>query len=190
MYEQANQPYLSLLFTTMLCTAYYGLFRVGEIAWTKSNHAAKVTDVQVASNKNKFMFVLRSSKTHMKESIPQIVKISNQCNKSTNSNSTQNDLQLPCPYELLRRYSAVRPPYHSKDKQFFVLSDHSPVTATLLHKCFKAVLIAENFNADLYQLHGICSGCAGDLLKLGLSMETIKKLGRWKSNVVFKYLKY
>ena len=59
----------------MLSTTCYGLFRVSELAWTKSGHAALVKDVQIASNKNKFLFVLRSSKTHGAESPPQLVKI-------------------------------------------------------------------------------------------------------------------
>ena len=44
-------------------------------------------------------------------------------------------------------------------------------------------------DSRLYNTHSLRTGCALDLLKLGLSVETIKKLGRWKSNTVFMYLK-
>ena len=60
----------------MISTAYFGLFRISKIAKTPSGHAALVNDVQIASNKNKFLFILRSSKTHGVGSKLQIVKIS------------------------------------------------------------------------------------------------------------------
>ena len=44
-------------------------------------------------------------------------------------------------------------------------------------------------HSELYLFHGFQSGRASDLLKLGVSVETIKKLGRWHSNAVFRYLK-
>ena len=36
-------------------------------------------------------------------------------------------------------------------------------------------------------MHGIRLGHVTDLLNLGVSVETIKKLGRWKSNAVYVY---
>ena len=40
-----------------------------------------------------------------------------------------------------------------------------------------------------FSVHSLRAGRACDLLSYGVSVETIKKLGRWKSNAVFKYLK-
>ena len=68
MYNAINQPYLATLFTTMLCTAYYGLFRISEIAFTGSGHTTLACNVHIAKNKEKFLFVLESSKTHRKGS--------------------------------------------------------------------------------------------------------------------------
>ena len=56
------QIYLTKLYSTMFCTAYYGMFRIGEIA--ASQHIIKAKDVHVRMNKNKLMFVLHTSKTH------------------------------------------------------------------------------------------------------------------------------
>ena len=39
-----------------------------------------------------------------------------------------------------------------------------------------------------FRIHGLSAGRACDLLKLDVSVETIKKLGRWKSNAVYSYL--
>ena len=69
----AAQPYLLILYRTILITAYYGLFRVGEL--NKGDHPVKVTDVHIGENKRKALFILRTSKTHWKDSPPQSVKI-------------------------------------------------------------------------------------------------------------------
>lgn len=174
----------------MLSIAYYGLFQICEIAETKSGHAALAKDVQIASNKNKFLFVLRSSKTHTEGSTPQFVKISSNGQvKGCVKQSHKNFDNSWCPYELLRCYASRHPPYKSDSEQFFVYSDGSPVAARHLRNCLKLALRSEKFDDRLYTLHSARSGRAMDLLKLGLSVETIKKLGRWKSNAVFKYLR-
>ena len=70
----SQQPYLTTLYKAILSTAYFGLFRVGEL--TDSPHVMKTKDVNIGMNKNKLMFVLRTSKTHWKDVPLQIVKIS------------------------------------------------------------------------------------------------------------------
>ena len=58
-----------------------------------------------------------------------------------------------------------------------------------MRKCLHLVLKLAGFRDELYTVHSLRIGWALDLLKLGLSIETIKKIGHWKSNAVFKYLK-
>ena len=89
-----SQAYLSLMYKTIFIIAYYGLFRIGEL--TYSPHAIAVGDVLRGVNKNKFLFSLKSSKTHAGESRPQnvkITKLSDSKEKTTNRNF--------CPFELL-----------------------------------------------------------------------------------------
>ena len=116
----------------MLSTAYYGLFCVSEIAGTKSGHAARAKDVQIASNKNKFMFLLRSSKTHSEGLQPQIIKISSDGFVKGATKKSQKQHNLFCPYRLLHDFAQNRPPYKEDDEQFFVFSDGSPVMAHVL----------------------------------------------------------
>ena len=165
---------------------------MSELTTTGSGHAVKVKDVQIGSNKNKFMFVLWSSKTHSKASKPQLVKITRTPRQESSMTPHRNNsnLLLPCPYQLLRQYVSGRKPYSNDNEQFFVFRDGSPVKAVQLRNCLKNVLKSAGFDHTLYSLHSLRSGRARDLLKLGLSVETIKKVGRWKSNAVFKYLKY
>ena len=195
----SNQPYLSLLYKTLFLTVYYGLFRVSELTSSCSNHAVKAKDVQIGFNKKKIMFILQSSKTHGEDAKPQIIKIASEENekafkhkKKSNANKAEysNTLKLPCPYSYLRDYALMHIPFSSDHEQFFIFRDGSPVSANNFQSCLKSSLKLVGFDSELYSLHSLRSGRAEDLLKLGLSIETIKKIGRWKSNAVFKYLKF
>ena len=53
----------------------------------------------------------------------------------------------------------------------------------------KTILKRAGFNEKIYCTHSMHIGHCGDLLKMGFSVETIKKLGRWRSNAVFDYLR-
>ena len=58
-----------------------------------------------------------------------------------------------------------------------------------MHKTLKIMLQRAGFNQLLYDTHSLRSGRRVDLVKYGISVETVKDLGRWKSNAVFIYLK-
>ena len=98
-YDEIGQPYLGLMYQTLISTAYFGLFRVGEL--TSGSHPVKACDVFIGDNKPKMLFVLRSSKTLTEGSTPQMIKIS-----STAQFTGQNF----CPYKLLREYSEGKRP--------------------------------------------------------------------------------
>ena len=81
--------------------------------------------------------------------------------------------------------------HHACDnEQFFVFADKSPISPSQLRSCLKLMIRKAGFDPRLYGTHSLRTGRTCDLLKLGLSVETIKKLGRWKLNEVFRYLKY
>ena len=182
---ERNQSYLSLLYQTILSTGYFGLFWIGEL--TKGEHPVLARDVHVGANKRKFLFILRTSKTHGKNVKPQSVKISSH-NKMSNQCKECNEYRTPCPYSLLRTYAQARGAF-SGNEIFFVFSDGSPVQPRHVRNCLKLVLIRLGFDHKLYTFHSLRIGRSQDLLKYGLSVETIKKLGRWQSNAVFRYLR-
>ena len=192
----SNQPYLADLYSALLGTAYFGLFRVGEL--TTGDHPVLVRDFHIGLNKRKMLFVLRSSKTHGLDTKPQLIKIAASSqrkyhlsmNQQSGSSSQTNDrgLELPCPFMLLWRYLARRTPYKSHTEPFFIFMDGSPVHPLHFRTCLKHSLNLAGFNERNYNTHSLWLGRSCDLYKLGLSVETIKKLGRWKSNIVFKYL--
>ena len=180
-----QQPYLSLLYRTIFTVAYYGLFRVGEV--TSGSHPILARDVFISDERQKIKFILRTSKTHTEGNEPQIVKISSTQKQGNTSKTSQ---AVPCPYTLMRQYSKVRGDYSNAESEpFFVLSNGSPVTPEHVRSCLKTILTELKYDASLFSFHSYRIGRSNDLLKLGLSVETIKKIGRWKSNAVFRYLK-
>ena len=98
-YRKTCQPFLQLLYKTLISTMYFGLFRFSEL--TSGTHPVLAKDVHIGMNKKKMLFILRTSKTHWKDVKPQLVKISTTCHKTCDQSLGQKKKQLPCPYELL-----------------------------------------------------------------------------------------
>ena len=175
-----------MLYHALFSTAYYGLFGVGEL--TCSPHVVKAADMHIGINKKRIMFVLQSSKTHSKSDLPQKIKITS-ASLTSKSHTKKMVLENFCPYNLLRKFLAVRPPQQTVNEQFFVFSDSSPVSPSNFRTCLKTVLELARINSNDYSTHSFPIGRGCDLIKLGVSVETIKHLGRWQSNAVFAYLK-
>ena len=186
-YHKTCQPFLQLLYKTLISTMYFGLFRVSEL--TSGAHPVLSKDVHIGMNKKKMLFILRTSKTHWKNVKPQLVKISTTCHKTCHQSPGQKKKQLPCPYELLRKYAKRRGSYETDNEPFFVFSDRSPVRPEQLRRVLKTILREAGFNEHAYDTHSLRTRRTCDLYKLGISVETIKNIGRWKSNAVFKYLR-
>ena len=186
LFEQ--QQYLCIMYHTIMTTAYFGLFRVGEL--TKGDHPVKVTDVLVADNKNNILILLRTSKTHGEDSYPQTIKIiGNKWHLDGKITSDKTRCPLYCPFSALNEYIKIRPMYQDKSEQFFIFRDFSPVQASQFRTVLKTLLKLANFNHELYDTHSICTVHSVDPLNFGCIVETISKLGRWKSSAIYTYLK-
>ena len=144
---------------------------MGEIAY--GQHVIQARDVHIGDNKEKRLFILRSSKTHC-GSI-QSVKIS-----ATQVKKGQGGTF--CPYHLLKQYLKVHVKYQDLMEPFFVYRNRAPVLPSTLNKVLKTTLMKCGIESKNFSMHGMRAGRAGDLLKLGVSVETIQKLGRWKLN--------
>ena len=178
----ACQPYLRSLFMALFSTAYFGLFRIGEL--TKGDHPILAKDVHIGANKNKLMIILWTSKTHWKNVKPQIVKIN-----SITANHATSKKNCHCPFELLKDFAVRRKSFKSTAEQFFVFHDRSPVTSVIFNRVLTKTVVACGFKAELYSGTSFRAGRALDLFEIGISVETIKKLGRWKSNAIYRYFK-
>ena len=180
-FENEQQHYLAVMYCAMFASAYYGLLRVGEVS--SGTHPILATDVQIATNKKKIKFILHMSKTHWFDSKPRIIII-----KSKENNKKHKARDIFCPYYLLRMYSKLRPTCTSLNEPFFVFGDRTPVKPHHLRKILKLGLELAGFRSSLYDTHSLRIGAASNLLAMGISVEMIKKLGRWKSNAVYAYL--
>ena len=190
-FRNHGQMYLLHLYKAMFAAAYYGMLRIGEV--TESDHAVRASNVHIGQNKKKFLFLLKSSKTHNKGNKPQIAKVSSMpvssYNRSTHQNTDRGRADQYCPFQLIRNFVQNRPPAIHPDEQFFVFRDHTPVKAANARHILKLLITQANLDPSPYQFHGLRSGRSSNLVKLGVSVETIKKLGCWKSNAVFTYLR-
>ena len=111
----SSQPYLEILYKAMFTTAYFGLFRISEIALTLSKHAVLTPDVHIGKNKDKLMFILHTSKTHGRGTFPQIVKIS--------SEQKINKVPIYCPFNTIKDYIKMRKAIKKPTEHFFVFRD-------------------------------------------------------------------
>ena len=176
-FADTPQPFLEQLYRAMLSSMYFGLLRIGEVC--AGPHVIKAKDVHVGKNKNKIMFVLHSSKTHCKANKLQIIKL-------TQVGNTPDT--VVCPFKLMQEYLEIWGKYRDPSEQFFTFSDHSAVLPVQLRAIVKKLIKFNHLDPQQYTVHGIRGGWASDLLDAGVSIETIKKLGRWKSSAVFTYL--
>ena len=184
-YENKSQMFLCKLYRAMFASAYYGLLRVGKI--TSGTHHIYATNIKIGINKKKIMFILHTSKTNWHDSKPQIVKIMNY-RKNGKLMGKSTTIKTNCPYTILREYSACHLTCQHIMEPFFVFSDHSPVTPHHMRHTLQTMLRLSAFNQKLYGTHSLRIGMATDLLNMGFSVETIKKLEHWKSNSIYAYL--
>ena len=187
-FYDSPQPYLVVLYQAMILTTYYGLFRIGEL--TASPHVVKACDVHIATNKKKLMFVLHSSKTHDNSDKPQVIKISTTSTNKNNKNVQCHPIRpiCCCPFTKLQQFLQLRRKYANETEQFFVFADGSPVTQHHYRRIVRDLLKKATLDHRAYCVHDIRVGQASDMLDMGLSVETIRKFGRWKSTSVYTYL--
>ena len=134
------------------------------------------------------LLILRSSKTHTIGDQAQSIKIASTPIDPKKSSKKEGS-QL-CPFKLLKEFIEVRPVGAQTDtEQFFIWRDRSPVQSWQVATMLQAMIKCIGLNENNYSFHSFRAGRAGDMLRLGLSVETIKKIGCWKSNAVFAYLK-
>ena len=178
-----NQPYLEILYKAMISLGYYGLLRVGELAW--GSHTIKACNIFIATNKKKILLMLYSSKTHDHKNHPQKITIT-----GLDGEQHVKSRHYFCPFSILRTYFNMRQGYYDRDENFFVFSDHSPVYPAHLCKILRQALENLGFNPLLFNVHSLRIGHVTQMFKDGKSVDYIKDIGRWKSNAVYKYLKH
>ena len=185
-FENKQQIYLSVTYQALFSTSYFGLFRIGEL--TTGDHPVRVADVQIGENKNKMLFILRTCNTHTRGDKPQQIKISSK-RIMEDDLQQKNNPECPCPFQLLKLYLSMRPLFLDLNEPFFVFGDRTPIKTSNMSATLKKMIKKVDLDPKFYSVTSLRSGHACDLLKLQISVETIKKIGRWRSSAVYNYLK-
>ena len=174
-----SQPYLESLFRTIFITTYYGLLRVGGL--TQSKHCLRAVDMHSAQNKDKIQIVLRSSKMHRRGGNPQVIKICGMSEKEKGCIlSIQGDSQF-CWHILWWLCEWKR--------TIFIFSDGRPVPARHVCNILRLVISMIGLEPYLYDTHSFHIVWASDLMWMGVAVDKIKAVSRWKSNLVYQYFK-
>ena len=178
-----TQPYLKTMYQTMFALGYYGLMRIGELTW--SPHVMKACNVYTASNKEKILIILYTSKTHGQESYPQQIKITSNAEERTGKYK-QRHFRL---FKLMQRFRVMRgETYESPTEPFFIFRDGTPVTAAHARAVLKTAITALDLDCSLYNTHSLRIGRSCDLIKYGYHIEEVKRMGRWRSSCIYKYI--
>ena len=138
-----------VLYRALFATTYYGMFRVGEV--TSGSHPILAKDVHIGINKNKMLFMLRSSKTHHKGNHPQTIKIAG-------LKVMQNEDRTADPFELLREFIVIRPKCKAVEEPFFIFQDRTAVKPDNMRAVLKTILNRAYFDTEAYQVHGFRIG--------------------------------
>ena len=177
-----KQPYLEVMYKTIFMLLYYGLMRIGELAL--GPHTLRASDVYNNNVKRKLLLLLHSSKTHGRDTAPQRIKIAATRSSGSYSNAY-------CPFDITHKYMAFRGGgYVTDNDKFIVLPDGQPISPQQVRKVLRQTLKAVGLDNTLYDTHSFRIGRATDLSKKGVTLEKIKRIGRWKSNAVYRYLRY
>ena len=180
-----SQPYLEGLYKALYILSYYGMMGIGEV--TSSEHVLRAQNVHVAQNKDKMLFVLYTSKTHGLWARPQKIKITSERYEKPGSHILAH--RNFCPFQVLRHFLKICGDYLNDSEPFFIFRDRTPVTLHNASHVLKKVLVRMGIDSKFYSMHSFCIGRTSDLVRFGYSLEEVKRLGRWRSNVVYKYIR-
>ena len=171
------------MYRTIFLLGYYGLFRIGEL--TSGPHPVRAADVHIGINKDKMLFILHTSKTHGYESRPQKIKV-----VANKASPIKTKHRFFCPFCSSREYLALRGNYKTDMDPFFIFRDQQPVTPPHIQKVLKTALKAIRLKPSNYAFQSLRIGhCTEMVTKLKVPISQVKLAGRWRSNVVYKYIR-
>ena len=151
---------------------------------TMGAHPIAASDILVSEPNRKLQYILRSSKTHNEAHQPQIVTII-----SASRSSADRYLNKYCPCQIILTCANSRLMYVEDNDPFFVFRDGSPVMPSHYRRRLNRALMDIRLEVCYYGYHSMRIGRAIDLYKGGMPVQDIQKMGRWKSNSVYDFLR-
>ena len=166
------------LFSAMFLTAFYGFFRIGELA-------AKSTNSDMVIQYDNLRFLKHDGQIHS-------VKITithfkhNTANRPFDIVIAQEDSPALCPVQCMLQYCARR---GNHSGPLFCHMDGRPITVShfnnVLHRC----LLFCGLDTARYKSHSFRIGAACLAADNGFSDAQIRALGRWKSDAFKLYIR-
>ena len=151
------------MYTAAILLCYYGLLRVGEV--TESIHSIKAINVHEARNRNKLLLVLRTSKTHGLNSLPQQIEIIRKgelivrtCAGNATIISKKLEGEKYCPVSCRKDYIKLRPKIRDKNEQFFIFKDRSNLKVGQFRTVIKNIIGRMKLDPNNYDVHSFRIG--------------------------------
>ena len=148
---------------------------------TTGGHPIRAKNVHSADHKQKILLILYTSKTHGHYSRLQKIKIWSDSNQSSDEFS---------PFLVTTKFLRERGGYVHDDEPLFIFSDRTPVRPRHFKRVLRTALRNLGLDSRLYDMHSFRIGRASDLIRSGATVEQVKRLGRWRSNAVYKYMSH
>ena len=167
------------LFSAMFLTAFYGLFRIGELSTKSTRLACSVVqyrDLQILS----------------REGDPCTAKITitdykhNSDHRPFDILITRDDSVTFCPVKILLKYCKIR---GNRPGPLFCNSDQTPITTSQFNTELQRCLQYCGLDISRYKNHSFRIGGACHAADKGFSDAQIRALGRWKSDAFKVYLR-
>ena len=163
----------------MFTTAFYGFFRIGELAAKNVDSGGDVLQYDdlcfISSNGSISMAKLTIRKFKH-----------NTANKAFEILIARENSVLVCPVQTLLDYCGMR---GAASGPLFCDSDLRPVTISLFNTELKRCLVFCGLDTSRYKGHSFRIGAATHASEQGFSDSQIRKLGRWQSDAFKTYLR-
>ncbi|MCG7876876.1 MAG: hypothetical protein N0C90_11155 [Candidatus Thiodiazotropha endolucinida] len=169
-------PYEVLLFKAAYLLAFFGLLRVSELVFTCNmyrNRPLTARDVRIDKDSSAVIVTIRFSKNNQYGS-PTVLRI-----------PASEDTTLCC-VTAIAEYLKCRPDQVS---YFFSHANSLPLTRSQFSGVLSKAIRFAGLPVHKFKTHSFRIGRASTLAAQGISNETIKLLGRWKSNAVQSYIR-
>jgi hypothetical protein len=167
-----------ILFSTMCIVAFHAFLRIGEMCIKvsqNSSHVLQYSDVKIIQQ-NSITIGVEVTLRHYKHS-----KQPATCFLPANSADP-----LLCPVSAIQLYLSILKPCSGP---FFQMPNRQPVSYTFFNYNLKNAINFLGFDSKRYKSHSFRIGAATNAAMQGFSDDSIKKMGRWKSNAMQKYIR-
>ena len=177
--QVCNSQFECTLFRAAVLSAFFGFMRIGEFA-ANSRHKVQrsilaISDLQfcTSGSQNSVLLSFRHSKANQ-TGIPQTICLVPSQNVSI------------CPVRALQQFVGVRPMVSGA---LFCHFDTSPLTKYQFNAVLRKVMTFCGWQELHFTSHSFRIGAATTAFELGVSQTDIQRMGRWRSDSVFSYIR-